>query len=205
MGGSSRPSLRVARGALDEGLQEAALAPLRRSSSGSITAILEWLHYADLRLAPLRRSRNGSIGAVADTADCEKPMQPATGHASIRHDSDLVRMSVSAPDAREPFPNVNDCTLRYSGGSTYLPDENPNDETNTALGYIDAAEARAALAPLDRRKRYKHVLMKCAGAESLNSDRIRFLLLAGDSLVEIGYAGTPGQRQLAVRHYRRAR
>ena len=67
MGGSSRPGLRVARGAPDEGLQEAVLAPLRRSSGGSITAILEWLHYADLRLAPLRRSRNGSIGAVADT------------------------------------------------------------------------------------------------------------------------------------------
>ena len=42
------------------------LAPIRRSWTGSITAITQWLHYADHRLAPIRRSRTGSNMAVGD-------------------------------------------------------------------------------------------------------------------------------------------
>jgi hypothetical protein len=38
----------------------AAVAPLRRSSSGANTAILKWRHYGDHLLAPLRRSCGGA-------------------------------------------------------------------------------------------------------------------------------------------------
>jgi hypothetical protein len=48
------------------------VAPLRRSSTGSFTAILTWLHYADHRLAPLRRSRIGSIAAIRDKACADR-------------------------------------------------------------------------------------------------------------------------------------
>ena len=34
---------------------------------GSITAIMDWLHYGDHQLAPLRRSRNGTIALPIDS------------------------------------------------------------------------------------------------------------------------------------------
>ena len=40
------------------------MAPLRRSSAGSFTAIRAWLQYADLPVAPLRRSRTGAITPI---------------------------------------------------------------------------------------------------------------------------------------------
>ena len=60
------------------------VAPLRRSASGSITAILEWLHYADHPLALLRRSRNGSIGAVGDTGESSRPAAEIVGGKILR-------------------------------------------------------------------------------------------------------------------------
>ncbi|GAA0716243.1 hypothetical protein [Dokdonella soli] len=142
---------------------------------------------------------------AAQTQDWDKPMQPASGDAVIRRDGRGMTMSVTAAQAAEPFANVGACTLRYSGGLTYLPDETPNGDVHTALGYIDAAQARQALAPLDRRKRYKQVLMQCEDAESADSDRIRFLLLARDRMVEIGMEATGRRSHVSVRQYRRIR
>jgi hypothetical protein len=42
------------------------VAPIRRSSGGAITAIIDWLHYADPALAPMRRSSIGSYTAIRD-------------------------------------------------------------------------------------------------------------------------------------------
>jgi hypothetical protein len=42
------------------------VAPIRRSATGSITAITSWLHYAGQRVAPIRRSSTGSNMPVGD-------------------------------------------------------------------------------------------------------------------------------------------
>jgi hypothetical protein len=39
---------------------------MRRSSGGAITALIDWLHYADPALAPMRRSSIGSYTAIRD-------------------------------------------------------------------------------------------------------------------------------------------
>jgi hypothetical protein len=57
------------------------VAPLRRKSSGSITAEIEWLHYADNLLAPLCRKRNGSI--VPKIHNCGK-----SGKTIVRYDNE---------------------------------------------------------------------------------------------------------------------
>jgi hypothetical protein len=46
--------------------KEPKVAPLRRSSSGSITAIIRWLDYADHGVASLRRSQGGSFAAIME-------------------------------------------------------------------------------------------------------------------------------------------
>jgi hypothetical protein len=125
-------------------------------------------------------------------------------------------MTIRVPQATPPFQDVTDCTLRYSGGLTYYPQMTPSGQaaTATTLGYFYAAGAapsggffpdgqiQEAIAPFAPKKRFKQVLMQCDGAESADSDRLRFLLLAGDTLVEIG-AEAPFGAKLAVRHYRR--
>lgn len=57
-------------------------------------------------------------------------------------------------------------------------------------------------APFDPKKRYKQVLVQCEAGESLENDRVRFLLLAGDTLVEVA-AEQPYKASIFVRHYRR--
>ena len=42
------------------------VAPLRRSQTGSITAIIKWPHYADHQVDSLRRSQGGSIAAITE-------------------------------------------------------------------------------------------------------------------------------------------
>ena len=146
---------------------------------------------------------------VAQTPDWNQPLQPARGDAVIgyRRNAMVIRTKAASPLA--VMPDVSDCTLRYSGGVTYLPD--PAAERNTALGDYKGAYAAEALAALNPHLRYKQVLMQCEGAESDDSDRVRFLLHARDRMIEIGAPDSvsglfsDGTARFAVRVYRRVR
>ena len=148
------------------------------------------------------------------------PMHEARGHARIRRDADgNARIDVHAEQAAEPVRDVEDCALRYSGGLTYFPQVTAAGQSPqlTTLGYFydgggtkpgsfgaDGANA-AAVAPFDPRKRYRQVLVQCANAEAADNDRVRFLLLAGDVLVEFAVATPFSGKDLHVRHYERTR
>ncbi|MEW6683387.1 MAG: hypothetical protein AB1451_10765 [Nitrospirota bacterium] len=157
-----------------------------------------------------------------ETENWISPMKPASGKAIIARSGEFTNITVQAERAREPFKNVVDCTLRYSGGLTYLPELTPSGQAATAtiLGYFRGNTAsrmgnsafpkpgsfykdgqnQEAVAPFDPKKRYQQVLMQCPNAEWDGEGRVRFLLRADNVLVEFGvwYAD-----RLAVRHYRR--
>lgn len=162
--------------------------------------------------ARLDRAWLGRWKLESRTPDWNQPMQPASGYARISRDrSGDFHMTVHATpaaDAVAPFANVDDCTLRYSGGMTYAAQPQHAGEEITAFGTLTGKHAREALAPLDPKLRYKQVLMQCVGAESPYSDDVRFLLLAGDHLLEIGEIGADETQRIphiAVRQYRRVR
>ncbi len=149
------------------------------------------------------------------------PMEPAKGSASIARDGEFMKITIDAEITRHPLKNVVNCTLRYSGGLTYLPELTPqgHSSSRTMLGYFYKAgasrmprsafrkagvfvkdgENKQAVTPFGPNNRYKQVLMQCPNAESDKSGSMRFLLLANDVLVEFGGL----QDQLAVRHYYR--
>lgn len=142
-----------------------------------------------------------------ESVNWSSPMTNHEGTADIYQDGEFTRITVAAASSFDPFNNVSGCLLRYSGGSTYLPKITPDgkiDEMNTLLGYmLRHGPHPDAIAPFDVRKRYKQVLMQCAGAEEPDWPRARFLLLAGDTLIEFGYGTTWGS--LAIRHYQRVK
>lgn len=156
----------------------------------------------------LDRSWNGTWILEKETHDWRKPMKPSTGHAVIKRHGDYMRITVTADKEEEPFLNIENCTLRYSGGLTFLPELVHGGQVaeSTIFGYRvgemwQDGSNKEAVSPLDPKKRYKQVLMQCDKAESADSDRVRFLLLAGEVLVEVG-AFNPF-RPISVRHYRR--
>jgi hypothetical protein len=67
-----------------------------------------------------------------ETRDWTSPMKSAVGRAAIKHSGDYFEISVAADQPEEPFPNVEDCVLRYSGGSTFLPE--PGTDVQKATG-----------------------------------------------------------------------
>ena len=153
---------------------------------------------------------------LSSTGELTSLAKPTSSYAVISRNGELTQITLRAQRTTETLPNVSDCTLRYSGASTYLPELGPEGQKSTATllgyfyrnggapsgGFYDDCANRDAVAPFDPKKRYKQVLMQCQGAESAESDRVRFLLLAGDVLVEFG-ASAPYGKPLAVRHYRR--
>jgi hypothetical protein len=157
----------------------------------------------------------GTWALEKETRDWTKPMAAAAGNAVIERTGDSFQITVTANSNEDPLLNVERCALRYSGASTYPPTVGPAGQNpmGTVFGYMASqsrlagvfdreGENTEAVAPLDPTKRYRQVLMLCPKAESLDSARLRFLLLAGDILVEVG-ATDPFGGQLAVRHYRR--
>ncbi|RUL78151.1 hypothetical protein [Dyella choica] len=149
-------------------------------------------------------------------ADWARPLSPASGHAQIRRQGDRTLISMATDHHEEPLQDVEDCELRYSGGSTYLPkvEAQGQDLGETLLGdfyangptragsFLAVGANREAVAPFDPQMRYRQVLMQCGKAEAPDATRVRFLLLAGDTLVEFA-AARPFDGTLAVRHYRR--
>lgn len=149
-------------------------------------------------------------------ADWTSPLVPVRGKAVIRRDGEFLRMTAQAEAAAEPLPDLRHCLLRYSGGLTYAKTADPGgeDPLHTMLGYFYSGGGtkpgsfskqganREAVAPFAPAMRYRQVLLQCAQGESVDNARIRFVLLAGDTLVEFG-ARDPWHGGLAVRHYRR--
>jgi hypothetical protein len=143
----------------------------------------------------------GTWALEKEAPDWTSPMKSAHGHALIERSGSDFQITIAADQQEDPFLNVEKCNLRYSGGSTYPPKVGPNgqDPMSTVFGYMAYAERvaggftepganREAVAPLDPATRYNQVLMLCAGGEGLDSARVRFLLLASDTLVEVGRA-----------------
>jgi hypothetical protein len=160
----------------------------------------------------------GTWTLVRETPDLTQGMRDGDGRASIVREGGTYRMSVVANNQPVGLDNVQGCELRLSGGSTFPPKMTPNGQNlhATAFGNFEASNAdwRAAgsvyfvgavgeaLAPLDPMQTYKQVLMLCERGESVDSDRVRFLILAGDTLIEVG-ASSAFNSTLAIRHYRR--
>lgn len=168
----------------------------------------------------LDASWDGDWELVREASNWLGPMREAHGHARIRRDAGGdARIDVRAGQAAEPVLDVEDCGLRYSGGLTYFPQMTPAGQSPqlTTLGYFyagggtkpgsfgDDGDNAAAVAPFDPRKRYRQVLMQCANAEAPDNDRVRFLLLAGDVLVEFAVGKSSTGTDLHVRHYERTR
>jgi hypothetical protein len=146
-----------------------------------------------------------------DWSNTTAPMSPRKGHALITRNGEFTQISIQSVTPKPPLLDVADCTLRYSGGLTFNYNVNNEvDATDTNLGYFGTGKINSeALVPLDPKKRYKQVLMQCPNAEADDNNLVRFMLLAGDTLIEV--ANDPYVRDIsmrddvAIRHYRRVK
>jgi len=130
-------------------------------------------------------------------------VQPEATYATIYKDGGATRITFQTPTApTAPSHDAVGCQLRYSGGLTYLPgkDLESATSTKTVLGYLrtySLPTIREVFKPLKPSNRYKQVLVQCPEGEWFDSLRVRFLLLAGDSMIEVMGSGK------TVRHFRR--
>lgn len=135
-------------------------------------------------------------------------MQPEKTDATITQSNDSTTITFRTPSlATPPLEDAIGCQLRYSGGRTYLPSTNNEDSlsTETVIGYMGAYPIPGLVdvfKPLDRTKRYRQVLVLCPQGEWTDNDRVRFLLLAGDTMIEIAKNGSSN---VYVRHFRRVK
>lgn len=139
------------------------------------------------------------------------------GAAKISRDGEFTRISINSKiftsglNEIDQLPDINRCLLRKSGGQWPGIGYEPIDEVksrsggySTGIGDIRKPEDAAvpAYSPFYSKNNYEQILMQCQGAEANNSDRVRFLLLAGDTLVEFS-ASSPVHQVLHIRHYKR--
>lgn len=145
----------------------------------------------------------------------------------IRADGENMKVTSNTEGSLvPPLQNVQDCTLRYSGGTTYLwsregvinagYEEHPSYQSSTPLGDLSGYYSLRAtipgqnqesvdmgvFAPFDPDKHYDQILMQCSGAEAIDTNRVRFLLLTEDALIEFA-TETPTRRTVFVRQYQR--
>jgi hypothetical protein len=154
--------------------------------------------------------RNGSnFGPLSDYSE-------GAGTADIVQNGNSTRITIRTkrkPD--RPQEDVTDCNLRYSGGLTFYSENGNLHKTPlgdaTGLRQVSSGEQSTwlnaegklnGLEPLEHNKRYKQVLMQCAAAEMPDNDRVRFLLLAGDTLIEVA-AEWPRCHGVLIRHFKR--
>lgn len=144
------------------------------------------------------------------------------GGAEIFLDGETPRITIKSNADRDATLNdTTGCTLRESGAFT--PTWKKGDIRQTVLGdlyplvtsrgydYLGKGEGWVnkatgeinGLEPFKQEAaRFRQILMQCGEGEKQGLERVRFLLLANDTLVEVGTGllhGTP----LYVRHYRR--
>nr|WP_295784474.1 hypothetical protein [Rhodoferax sp.] len=131
------------------------------------------------------------------------PDIPRETVADIVQDGNRTRMTTRTVASKgmqlsRDLLDVSNCILRYSGGSTPLG----FGADRAQLERIHLGDASTGVDLLDPKKRYKQVLMQCKNAEGPDSEAIRFLLLAGDTMLEV--AGHLSQRQyMRVRAFKR--
>lgn len=135
-------------------------------------------------------------------------MQPQKAGATITQSNNSTTITFRTPSlTTPPLEDAVGCQLRYSGGRTYLPSMNNEDSisTETVIGYMGTNPTPGLVdvfEPLDRTKRYRQVLVLCPQGEWADNDRVRFLLLAGDMMIEIAREGWSA---IYVRHFRRVK
>lgn len=129
----------------------------------------------------------------------------AATRATLFKDGENTRitfLSTSPPGA--PLQDGVGCQLRYSRGMTYLPSRNPDEAASgeTVLGYYGAYPIpmiREVFKPLKSSNRYRQVLVQCPEGEWFDNLRTRFLLLAGNTMIEVARE----RIGMTVRHFRR--
>lgn len=129
----------------------------------------------------------------------------AATRATIFKDGDNTLITfLSASPSGAPLQDAIGCQLRYSGGMTYLPSSNPDEAASgeTVLGYYGAYPIpmiREVFKPLKSTNRYRQVLVQCPEGEWFDNLRTRFLLLAGNTMIEVARERVG----MTVRHFRR--
>lgn len=130
-------------------------------------------------------------------------IQPEVTRASIYKNGKATRITFqTAKSPTAPLQDASACNLRYSGGLTFWPSENTNTATGWQLGGLVSEPIPTideVFKPLLRINRYKQVLVQCPEGEWFDNIRIRFLLLAGDSIIEVARESSG----MYVRHFRR--
>lgn len=137
-----------------------------------------------------------------------KPAPAGKLGATLHAERDVTRIRFHGGNA----PNGEAaCELRYSGGKTYVPGGSAlkSSSTDTPLGYLPAISGISQFddspvepfAPLDPKVQYPQVLVQCPQGEWPDPERVRFLLRAKDTPLEV--VREPGSGGLAMRHYRR--
>lgn len=153
------------------------------------------------------------------------------GSLNIGVDSEYMRATTKNEGSlHPPLADVKNCTLRYSGGESYLWSRegvqgNSGGKTytsytsSTPFGNISgfhvlravyegmphklAAVDMNVFVSLDTTKRYQQILMQCQGGEEPGTDRVRFIMLIDDDLIEVA-TETSSRQPVYIRHYHRA-
>ena len=139
------------------------------------------------RLHPSWRGEWGPVRTFVDWEPVEAATPPV--HYFIQGDESGTTLSAPSINAR--------CELRYSGGVT--SDRRLSELPLTQWG----SKPRFDFEPLDPRKRYRQVLVWCPQGEWFDNNRVHFLLLADDTLIEVSRESAQ-KSPVMVRHYRRA-
>lgn len=150
------------------------------------------------------------------TYDDFKEVESAPVGVSVISDGETTTATFQSNDASSSANQSGaPCRLRYSGGVTNLPPDDANGVylMNAVLGFRPLTSEQlleekrdlfGPFAPLDRKTRYPQVLVQCPEGEWFDTDRARFMLLAGDTLLEVIREQEAGSSMI-IRHYRRAK
>lgn len=167
----------------------------------------EWLpERTELKSGILDQSWLGQWGLVRSYVNFVPVDAPGEVNVVITQDSDVARITLgSSQPLYAPLQDATNCSLRYSGGSTPFGFGTAEHAAGFFSGVLPSFVRPNLLNGfelLDPKKRYKQVLMQCPEAEMPNNDRVRFLLLVEDVLLEIAADQTAG-KNLHIRHFER--
>ena len=167
----------------------------------------EWLpERTESKSGVLDQSWLGQWALVRSYVNFVPVEAPGEVNAVITQANNVARITLrSAQPLYAPLENATNCTLRYSGGSTpfgFGTAEHAARFFEGVLPLFIRPNLPQGFELLDPKKRYKQVLLQCPEAEMPNNDRVRFLLLVGDVLLEIA-ADQTERKNLHVRHFER--